>query len=62
VSKESVLLVSFKLKGEDPISTLAQLLAPLDHPDLLEVEVLDDDDFSDLTDDYDFFDNLMGEV
>lgn len=62
MGKESTLLVSFKLKGEDPIGVLASLLAPLEHKDLIEVEVLDEDSWDNLVDDVDWLDDLMGEV
>lgn len=64
MSKESVVLVSFKLQGDDPLASLSGVLADIKHPDILEIEVLDAEDFNEMIDDdeYDYFDNLMGEV
>lgn len=69
MNKETIILVSFKLEGDDPMTSLARVLSEIKHPDIIEIEVLDDeilsdDDFKKILedDDYDYFDDLMGEV
>lgn len=54
-------LVSFTIEDNDPRTILAQELLKINHPNILEVEVVDDNvfDFDDIdADEYDFFDML----
>lgn len=60
-SNEVTFLVSFTVSGDDPRTTLATELIKIDHKDITEVELLEDDEFDfigGLEDDYDFFQGL----
>ena len=54
-------LVSFAVTGNDPLSTLAQELQRIENKDIIEIDLLEDDEFDfigGLEDDYDFFSEL----